>query len=259
MAMDIGAVTPFLCALREREYINDFIEELCGARLTYNYHRIGGVAFDMPKGWADKVKTWLDHFEPIIDEFDRLITYNEIFIKRLANVARHHRGRGDRLGPGRPEPARLRREVGPPQGRCPTRSTPTSSSTCPSARGEFGDRGRLLGPLLRAAWRRCARAPKILRQALAKIPEDDRTIRRQAAPEDQAPEGRGLRRIESARGDMGCYVIGGPGGEALPGALPHRQLHRDGHHRGQPRPGLFLADLVALIACLDVVAPEIDR
>ena len=51
MAMDVGAVTPFPYALREREYINDFIEELCGARLTYNYHRIGGVSFDMPKGW----------------------------------------------------------------------------------------------------------------------------------------------------------------------------------------------------------------
>jgi NADH-quinone oxidoreductase subunit D len=54
MAMDVGAVTPFPWALRERERINDLIEELCGARLTYNYHRIGGVSFDMPKGWRDK-------------------------------------------------------------------------------------------------------------------------------------------------------------------------------------------------------------
>src|ERR1041384_5485360 len=87
MAMDVGALTPFPYAMREREYINDFVEELCGARLTYNYHRIGGVSFDMPKGWADKVKSWLDHFGPIMEEFDRLITLNDIFIKRLANVA----------------------------------------------------------------------------------------------------------------------------------------------------------------------------
>ena len=87
MAMDIGAVTPFPWTLREREYINDFTEELCGARLTYNYHRIGGVSWDMPKGWADKVKRWLDKFEPIMVEFDRLITLNDIFVKRLANVA----------------------------------------------------------------------------------------------------------------------------------------------------------------------------
>jgi len=40
---DIGAVTPFIHALREREAINDLMEEICGARLTYNYLRIGGV------------------------------------------------------------------------------------------------------------------------------------------------------------------------------------------------------------------------
>src|SRR5947207_12731558 len=87
MAMDIGATTPFMYILREREYINDLLEEICGARLTYNYHRIGGVGWDMPAGWSDKVKRWLDHFEPVIDEFDRLITNNELFVKRLAHLA----------------------------------------------------------------------------------------------------------------------------------------------------------------------------
>jgi NADH-quinone oxidoreductase subunit D len=48
MTMDIGAFTPMLHGVREREAINDLIEALCGARLTYNYHRIGGVAFDLP-------------------------------------------------------------------------------------------------------------------------------------------------------------------------------------------------------------------
>src|SRR5499433_386045 len=84
MAMDVGAVTPFPYALRERESINDLLEALCGARLTYNYLRIGGVAFDLPSGYQDKVSTFLDHFEKILDEFNRLITYNEIFVKRLA-------------------------------------------------------------------------------------------------------------------------------------------------------------------------------
>ena len=44
MAMDIGAYTPFTHAIREREYINDLLEEVCGARLTFNYMRIGGTA-----------------------------------------------------------------------------------------------------------------------------------------------------------------------------------------------------------------------
>ena len=87
MAMDIGAFTPFTHAIREREYLNDLFEELCGARLTFHYMRIGGVGWDLPPGFAEKVLAFLDRFEPIIDEYNRLISYNKIFTERLANVA----------------------------------------------------------------------------------------------------------------------------------------------------------------------------
>src|SRR5215208_1011385 len=87
MAGDIGATTPLVHALRERESVNDMLEALCGARLTYNYHRIGGVAFDMPEGWRDRVLKFLDHFDSLLVEWDRLISNNEIYVKRLAGVA----------------------------------------------------------------------------------------------------------------------------------------------------------------------------
>ena len=86
MGMDIGAMTPFTHAIREREMINDLIEELCGARLTFNYMRIGGVAWDLPPGWREKALAYLDHFDPILEEYNALISYNKIYIKRLANV-----------------------------------------------------------------------------------------------------------------------------------------------------------------------------
>ena len=86
MAMDIGAVTPFPYALRERERVNDLMEEICGARLTFNFHRIGGVGWDMPAGWDKKVMSFCASFDKILDEFDRLITLNHIFIERLAGV-----------------------------------------------------------------------------------------------------------------------------------------------------------------------------
>ncbi len=54
-AMDIGAVTVFLYCLRERELILDLFEEYCGARLTYNSMRIGGLPQDVPSGWPPKV------------------------------------------------------------------------------------------------------------------------------------------------------------------------------------------------------------
>src|SRR5437773_2125473 len=54
-AMDIGAMTVFLYAFRERELILDLFEEFCGARLTYNSQRIGGLPLDVPPGWDKKV------------------------------------------------------------------------------------------------------------------------------------------------------------------------------------------------------------
>ena len=108
MAMDIGAVTPFPYALREREYINDFIEELCGARLTYNYHRIGGVSFDMPKGWDDKVLKLARSLRADARRV-RPAHHAQRHLHEAARQRRHHhRRRGGRLGPRRPEPARAR-------------------------------------------------------------------------------------------------------------------------------------------------------
>src|SRR5512146_3249943 len=86
MVMDIGAFTPMLHGIRERETINDLLEALCGARLTFNFHRIGGVAFDLPAGWGDKVLRFLDHLDSYMQEWDRLISFNKIYVKRLANV-----------------------------------------------------------------------------------------------------------------------------------------------------------------------------
>src|SRR2546427_10937434 len=90
MGMDIGAYTPFTHALREREYINDLLEDLCGARLTFNYMRIGGVAWDLPPAWREKAPAYIKRFEPLVDEFNDLISFNEIYTERLANVAVLH-------------------------------------------------------------------------------------------------------------------------------------------------------------------------
>src|ERR1043165_1636817 len=76
MARDIGAYTPFTHAIREREYINDLLEELCGSRLTFHYMRIGGVGWDLPPGWRDKSLAFIKRFEPLVDEFNDLISYN---------------------------------------------------------------------------------------------------------------------------------------------------------------------------------------
>jgi NADH-quinone oxidoreductase subunit D len=255
-AMDIGAVTPFPWTLREREYINDFVEELCGARLTYNYHRIGGVSFDMPKGWRDKVRRWLDNFDPIMQEFDRLITLNDIFVRRLANVAVITGAEAKDWGLVGPNLRAsgvkwdLRKDDG-------YSVYPELEFDVPVGTGAFGT----VGDCWDRFWVRveeCRQSARILRQALDKIdehPEDDLVGK---LPKKLRPDGEAYSRVESARGDMGCYVIG-KGAEE-----PYRVRFRTGSFTSMgiisaKSPGLFLADLVALIATLDVVAPEIDR
>jgi NADH-quinone oxidoreductase subunit D len=256
MAMDIGAVTPFPWTLREREYINDFIEELCGARLTYNYHRIGGVSFDLPKGWADKVKRWLDRFEPIMEEFDRLITLNDIFVKRLANVAVITAEEAKDWGLVGPNlrasgvPWDLRKDDG-------YSVYPELDFEIPVGKGQFGTLGDCWDRFY-VRCEECKQSAKILWQALDKIdehPEDDIVGK---LPKKLKPEGEAYSRVEAARGDMGCYVIGRGAEE------PYRARFRTGSFTAMAiieakSPGLFLADLVALIASFDVVAPEIDR
>ena len=85
--MDIGAFTPFLYAFRDREKILLLFEKICGARLTYNYVRIGGVSRDLPPEFLDEVKEFIDYFEPKIDEYNNLLSGNSIFIERTGGVA----------------------------------------------------------------------------------------------------------------------------------------------------------------------------
>jgi NADH-quinone oxidoreductase subunit D len=84
--LDMGAFTPFLYAFREREMILDLFEATCGARLTYSYITPGGVTDDLPEGFADGCREFLDYFEPKIDDYNNLLSYNHIFVKRTANV-----------------------------------------------------------------------------------------------------------------------------------------------------------------------------
>lgn len=84
--LDMGAFTPFLYCFREREMILDLFEAACGARLTYSYITVGGVHDDLPEGWVQRCREFLDFFEPKISDYNNLLTFNHIFIKRAGGV-----------------------------------------------------------------------------------------------------------------------------------------------------------------------------
>jgi NADH-quinone oxidoreductase subunit D len=85
-AMELGAFTPFLYFLKAREWLFELLEELCGARLTVSYVRVGGVVSDLTEDFARKLEELLGKLEDVMVEVDGLLTNNKIFRDRMENV-----------------------------------------------------------------------------------------------------------------------------------------------------------------------------
>jgi NADH-quinone oxidoreductase subunit D len=87
--IDIGAFTPFLYAFgRDREEILDLFEEICGARITYNFIRVGGVAGDVPEGWIGRVKAFIERMKPRLKDYDNVLSFNPIFMDRTVGIGK---------------------------------------------------------------------------------------------------------------------------------------------------------------------------
>lgn len=85
-AVDIGAFSFFLYGFHQREEGYTLIEKLCGARLTTSYTRIGGLMADAPDGWEKELKAWIQRTRKVIDEMDRLLTGNKIWRQRTEGI-----------------------------------------------------------------------------------------------------------------------------------------------------------------------------
>ncbi len=85
-ALDIGAMTVFLYAFREREYLMDIIEGYCGARLTHAAIRIGGVPLDIQDTFLSQLKTFLDKLPANIKDYEDLLDTNRIWLMRMEGV-----------------------------------------------------------------------------------------------------------------------------------------------------------------------------
>ena len=208
----------------------------------------------MPEGWRDKVLGFLDHFDRFLVEFDRLISFNQVYIKRLADVAiipgpmaidyglvgPNLRGSGVDWD--------VRRDM-------PYGAYPNFKFGIPVGKGWFGT----VGDSFDRYYVRClemAESSKIARQALESMPDGEVMAK---VPRNIKPEaGEALGRVESARGELAYYVVSDGTNKA------YRVRARTGSFTAMGiiediSSGLMVADLVALISSFDVVAPEIDR
>jgi NADH-quinone oxidoreductase subunit D len=200
---DIGAFTPFLFCFRDREKILNLFEITSGARLLYNYMWVGGLSHDIHPDFIRLTKDFINEFRPNLKELNDLLTFNQIFIDRTANV-----------GTLPPETA-INYGVTGPNLRASgvnwdlRRNDPYSiynkfDFEIPIGKGEKGTVGD--------CWDRyymrvleMFESLKIIEQAIDSIPEGDVTsaIPKRVKP----PAGQIYSRVENPRGELGYFII----------------------------------------------------
>jgi len=85
-ALEMNAFTPFIYLFEARELAWDLINAMCGARVTSNYVRIGGVSSDLPEGFAELTKAKFEHMMRLVVDAENMLTENPIFRARMEGV-----------------------------------------------------------------------------------------------------------------------------------------------------------------------------
>ncbi len=249
-AMDIGAMTVLLYAFREREFILDLFEEYCGARLTYNSMRVGGLPLDIPPGWDKKALAFCDLMDVKLNEYETLLTNNRIWLKRTRDVGVISAEEAIGLG-----------LCGPPlRGSGVSRDLRKDEPNAAYAEFEFnvplGTHGDTYDRYL-IRMDEFRESIRIIRQAVEGLPEGPvmGKVPRLLKP----PAGETYHAIESPKGELGYFLVSD--GKST---NPYRFRVRPPSFcnlQGLKRLviGHLIADVVALIGTIDIVLGEVDR
>lgn len=249
-AMDIGAMTVFLYAFRERELILDLFEEYCGARLTYNSMRIGGMPMDLPPGWDRKVLAFCDVMAQKLVEYEELLTNNRIWLERTKGI-----------GVISAEDAIAIGLSGPPlRGSGVNRDVRKDEPYAAYAEMEFDVPLGVAGDTYDRYVVRIEefrQSLRIIRQAVQGMPEGP--VMGKVPRLIKPPAGETYHPIESPKGELGFFIVAD--GKSL---APYRMRVRPPSFCNlQALPqlikGHMVADVVALIGSIDVVLGEVDR
>ncbi len=273
-AMDIGAMSVFLYSFREREMILNFFEEICGARLTPAYIRVGGVALDLPDGVEEKIAKSIAVLADRLDEYWTLLDENPIWRDRTVGVGYLKADDALRLGVTGP---RLRAAGVPYDLR---RVKPY----CGYEKYDFvvpvGDSGDIFDSY-RVRMEEMRQSLRIIEQVLITMPDgpcnaDNPKVvlppKERVFSDMEAlihhfilvtrgfpvPPGEAYAAIESPKGELGFYVAS-DGSEK-----PYRvRVRPPSFYNLSALPfiseGSMVSDVVAVIGSLDIVLGEIDR
>lgn len=249
MAMDLGAFTPFFHAFRERETINDIMEETCGARLTMNYMVPGGVMHELHPNFQKRVKDFIQLYKKKIHEYDELVTGNVIFQNRMKNVGMLTAE--DAISYGCTGPTARGSGVS-----CDIRKIQSYEIYDKLEFDEVLETGcdSFARYLIRI--REMHQSIRIIEQLIDNIPEGDFQAKTKAVL--KLPKGEFYTRVETARGELGVYIV------SEGGTTPYRIKFRSPGFSNLSvldhiARGSKIGDLVAMMGTLDLVIPDIDR
>ncbi|WP_407425469.1 NADH-quinone oxidoreductase subunit D [Arcticibacter sp.] len=260
--IDIGAFTPFLWCFRDREHIMNMLEWASGSRMLYNYIWVGGLYYDLPVGFEERCKEFIDYFKPKMGELNELLTGNEIFISRTANVgvlplstAINYGCSGPMLrGSGLKWDLRRVDEYS---------AYPELEFEIPVGKGEMGTVGD--------CWDRfkvrideIEQSVGIISQCLARLQSDLKRTKefdpRARLPKKIIPKAQDFyMRAENPKGELGFYFITDGKSE-----IPRRVKARGPSFCNlsvisEISRGILIADLIAIIGSVDIVLGELDR
>ncbi|MGO4889164.1 NADH-quinone oxidoreductase subunit D [Anaerobacillus sp. MEB173] len=247
--LDLGAMSPFLFAFRDREMIINLLNEISGARLTFNYMRVGGVKWDAPDGWIEKVRELLPYLKEEYKGYHDLVTGNEIFLKRVKGVGTYTKEEA------------INYSLSGTNLRCTGVKWDLRKDEPYSIYDRFDfdvpvrEEGDVYAKYL-CRMEEIEQSIRILEQAVEQIPSEG-PIMAKTPRIIKPPAGETFVRIESPRGEIGCYIASK--GKKEPYRLKFR---RPSFYNLQILPKLLegstMADLIAILGGIDIVLGEVD-
>ena len=247
--LDLGAVTPFFYAFREREFIMEIMEETCGARLTQNYNVPGGLMYDIHPNFQKRTKDVIKQITSKFEEYDNIMTGNIILENRLKGVG--HLSKEDAVSYGVTGPAARASGVS-----CDIRKLyPYSAYDRVQFDEVLGTEGDCLSRYM-CRMHEMRQSVSIIEQLIDNIPEGD--FQAKTKNVIKLPKGEFFQRVETARGELGVYLVSD--GAASPYRIKYRSPNFS-NLSALPTLGLGakIGDLVAIMATLDLIIPDIDR
>lgn len=247
---DLGLFgTVFLYAFREREYIQQLMEMVTGARMHYHYFRYGGVAKDLPEGFTERVIKFTERFPKVIADFEKLVEDNEIFLVRTKGVGvlSQEMALGYAVSGPMLRASGIQFDLRKVE---PYSVYPKFEFDIPIGKvGDCFDRYKVRMEEMR-------QSVKIVQQAVENMPEGE--IRAEVPRHLKPHKGDVYVRTEHAKGEFGVYLVSDGG------AKPYRLKMRSPSFVNllagtRLVEGSLIPDLIAILGSIDIVMGCVDR